>query len=85
MGVASFEKMYLKVDEDDDWVLKQSPCAFLGADNFCSIYDFRPLACREFPHTDRKRMSQVLDLTMENTKVCPAVAEISIEVVKEFS
>ena len=84
VNVAEFEKTYLKKDEEDDWVLKSAPCAFLGEDNFCSIYDFRPMACRDFPHTDRKKMSQILDLTLENTTICPAVAEIAVEVTKEF-
>jgi Fe-S-cluster containining protein len=84
VNVAEFEKIYLKKDEDNDWVLISAPCAFLGSDNFCSIYDFRPMACRDFPHTDRKKMSQILDLTLENTTICPAVAEIALEVTKEF-
>ena len=84
VNVAEFEKIYLKKDEDNDWVLISAPCAFLGSDNFCSIYDFRPMACRDFPHTDRKKMSLILDLTLENTTICPAVAEIALEVTKEF-
>lgn len=67
---------YLRIDEDNDYVLKSSPCPFLGADNYCSIYNSRPKACREYPHTDRKKISQVLDLTYRNTLVCPAVLEI---------
>lgn len=47
--------MYLRVDEDNDKVFKSMPCPFLGEDNLCSIYDIRPKACREFPHTDRKK------------------------------
>ncbi len=31
-----------------------SPCPFLGDDNYCSVYEARPKACREYPHTDRK-------------------------------
>jgi hypothetical protein len=65
------------MDEDKDAVLKHAPCAFLGTDNYCSIYESRPNACREYPHTDRKKMHQILDLTMKNTLVCPAVLEIT--------
>lgn len=72
----SFESSYLRVDEEGDKVLKSSPCAFLGMDNKCDIYEDRPLACREYPHTDRKRMYQILDLTLKNTEICPAVSEI---------
>jgi Fe-S-cluster containining protein len=67
---------YLRIDEDKDYVLRQAPCPFLGIDNYCTVYEARPTACREYPHTDRKRMDQILDLTFQNTLVCPAVFEI---------
>lgn len=72
-----FIEKHLCVDEDKDYVLRQAPCPFLGSDNYCSVYDARPTACREYPHTDRKRMDQILDLTYLNTLVCPAVLEIT--------
>jgi Fe-S-cluster containining protein len=53
--IGKFVALYLKIDEDNDYVLKQSPCAFLSADNTCDIYEDRPLACREYPHTNRKK------------------------------
>ncbi len=67
---------YLHIDEDGDYVLNQSPCPFLGPDNYCSIYEARPRACREYPHTDRKNFHQILDLTLRNTAICPAALEI---------
>ncbi len=73
-------EQHLHIDEDGDWVLNQSPCLFLQADNTCQIYDHRPKACREYPHTDRKNMSQILDMTYRNTLVCPAVAWIVQEI-----
>lgn len=71
-----FIERYLRVDEDKDFVLKSSPCPFLDADNYCQVYDSRPKACREYPHTDRKKMVQIMDLTHKNTLVCPAVFEM---------
>tara|TARA_B110000459_G_scaffold184050_1_gene213492 strand:- start:917 stop:1399 length:483 start_codon:yes stop_codon:yes gene_type:complete len=71
-----FVGKYLRIDEDKDYVLKSVPCTFLGRDNHCSIYDVRPKACREFPHTDRIRQGKLLKLTAKNVEVCPAVAEI---------
>ena len=71
---------YLKMDEEQDYVLKSSPCSFLEKDNSCSIYDVRPLACREYPHTDRKNMFQVLEITAENSLICPAVARIVLAI-----
>jgi Fe-S-cluster containining protein len=74
-----FFNQYLKIDEDGDQVLKSSPCPFLLDDNKCMAYDSRPKACREYPHTNRKRMYQILDLTEKNTRVCPAVADIVLK------
>lgn len=71
-----FIEQYLRVDDDHDYVLKSSPCPFLGPDNYCSVYEDRPRACREYPHTHRKKMVQIMDLTFNNTFVCPAVFEI---------
>jgi len=73
---ADFEMRYLRTDEEGDLVLKQLPCAFLGQDNRCSIYDDRPKACREYPHTDRRRQAQIIDISLRNTAICPAVSQI---------
>ncbi|MDY3344808.1 YkgJ family cysteine cluster protein [Riemerella anatipestifer] len=67
-----FEEKYLKIDEDNDWVLQQLPCPFLFSDNTCMIYEVRPKACREFPHTDRKKIYQINHLTIKNIEICPA-------------
>lgn len=72
-----FISTYLRVDDEGDLVLKKAPCPFLDQDNYCTIYEDRPQACREYPHTNRKRMYQILDLTMRNTLVCPAVLNIT--------
>ncbi len=75
MKVADFEQQFLRVDEDQDKVLQKVPCYFLNLDNTCSIYDVRPKACREFPHTDRKKLFQINHLTIKNAVICPAVYE----------
>jgi hypothetical protein len=73
---------FLRMDEDNDYVLQNVPCTFLGADNYCSIYDVRPKACREFPHTDRKKFQQISDLTLKNVAICPAAYNIVEEMKK---
>lgn len=73
---ADFVEKYLRIDEDGDYVLQSSPCVFLNTDNTCKVYDERPKACREYPHTDRRKMSAILDLTYRNTLICPAVERI---------
>ncbi|MEN8124087.1 MAG: YkgJ family cysteine cluster protein [Bacteroidota bacterium] len=76
-----FIEQYLYRDEDDFMVLKNSPCTFLDNDNSCFIYDVRPKACREYPHTNRKKFIKITDLSLKNTEVCPAVYNI-IEALK---
>lgn len=88
--IAKFFKMkdqqfidtYLRIDEDNDYVLQSVPCTFLGADNYCSIYEVRPKACREFPHTDRKKFQQISNLTLKNVVICPAAFNI-VEAMKQ--
>lgn len=72
----SFVRIYLKVDEDGDFVFQNMPCPFLMQDNYCSVYDVRPKACAEYPHTDRRKFHQLFNLTLKNTFTCPAVYEI---------
>ena len=73
---------YMTIDEDGDYVFNAMPCPFLMPDNYCSVYDARPKACREYPHTDQKRFYQILDLSQKNVETCPAVYEI-VERIKE--
>ena len=73
---------YLRIDEDNDYVLQSVPCNFLDTDNTCFIYDVRPKACREFPHTDRKKFQQIADLTLKNVAICPAAFNI-VEAMKK--
>jgi Fe-S-cluster containining protein len=76
MKPSIFTEKFLKLDHEGDYVLQQSPCPFLDADNSCKVYNYRPMACREYPHTNRKKMHQILQLTYHNTLVCPAVLQI---------
>lgn len=73
---------YFKVDEDGDRVFKSMPCPFLADDNYCRVYESRPKACREYPHTDRKRFYQVYNLSVKNAETCPIVYEVLEEITK---
>jgi len=79
-----FIETYLQRDEDDYMVLIQAPCTFLDEDNACSIYEVRPKACSEYPHTNRKKFIQLTHLTLKNTEVCPAVFNIVEELKKKL-
>jgi Fe-S-cluster containining protein len=83
MKPGDFIEKYLRIDEDKDYVLKSSPCPFLDSENYCMVYEDRPKACREYPHTNRKKMVQITDLTFKNTLVCPAVFEM-VERIKKI-
>ena len=82
MKPSQFVDEYLYVDEEGDYVFRQTPCPFLLPDNYCMAYESRPKACREYPHTDRKRFYQILNLTLKNTEICPAVFDV-VEKLKE--
>lgn len=76
MKPSEFINQYLYLDSENDYVFKETPCPFLMPDNYCMVYENRPRACREYPHTDRKRFYQILSLSLTNTHYCPAVYEV---------
>ena len=84
MKERKFIELYLLRDDDDFMVLKEAPCAFLDSDNTCFIYDVRPKACSEYPHTNRRKFIQLTNLTLKNTEVCPAVFNIVEELKKKL-
>ena len=76
MSSAAFHEKYLVTDEDGDTVMKTVPCVFLGDGHHCEIYDVRPKACRQYPHTDGSEFSKHMDLHRDNVMHCPAVWHI---------
>lgn len=73
MKEGAFIETYLKLDEEGDYVARSTPCPFLGADNFCSIYDQRPSDCHRYPYTDEDVLLKRPQLTLKNSTFCPAV------------
>jgi hypothetical protein len=82
MKPAVFTEKYVVTDEDGDYVFREHPCPFLMPDNYCMVYESRPKACREYPHTDRKRFYQILSLSHKNCETCPVVFDIFEELKK---
>jgi hypothetical protein len=76
MKPSVFQEQFVIVDEDGDFVFREHPCPFLLSDNYCMVYESRPKACREYPHTDRKKFLQIIDLSLKNCETCPVVFEI---------
>ena len=68
-----FIETYLTLDNEGDYVVKSSPCPFLGSDNYCSIYEHRPGDCARYPYTNEDVLIRRQNLTLKNATVCPAV------------
>jgi uncharacterized protein len=79
----AFMEQYVLKDEDHDYVFHEHPCPFLLHDNHCMVYESRPKACREYPHTDRSRFLQILDLSHKNCETCPVVYKIFDQLLTE--
>lgn len=77
-----FSDTYLEMNEDDNYVLKATPCLFLQNDNKCSIYEIRPSACASYPHTNTRNISQLFPYFESHISTCPIIEEI-IQEVKE--
>src|SRR6266700_6916377 len=82
MKEGAFIEKYLTIDNDGDYVVKQTPCPFLGADNFCSIYDQRPSDCHRFPYTDEDVLLKRPQITLKNVSFCPAVYYVMEKLLK---
>ena len=76
MRPVDFIEKYLRRDEDGDYVFQSMPCPFLGPDNYCQVYDVRPRACADYPHTQQTGQLKIIHLTFNNASICPAVAYI---------
>lgn len=73
---SDFIDTYLRLDEDGDYVVKSSPCPFLGADNYCSIYAVRPSDCERFPYTSEDVFIKRPTITLKNAEFCPIVVHV---------
>ena len=76
MKEGDFIETYLRLDEDGDYVVKSTPCPFLGANNFCSIYEVRPSDCVRFPYTDEDVFLKRATITLKNSTFCPIVVHV---------
>ena len=83
MRESDFIEKYLRVDEDGDYVANVLPCPFLGADNYCHIYEDRPGDCRKYPYTDSDVFFKRPKTTLANAAYCPAVFT-ALEILKKI-
>lgn len=71
MKEGDFINTYLQIDHEGDYVLQRKPCPFLGADNYCGIYEVRPSDCSRFPYTNEDVILKRQPLTLTNSSFCP--------------
>ncbi len=76
MKPANFESKYLIIDEDGDYIFNTMPCPFIDSENYCTIYEFRPKACIDYPHTHQPDILKKQKIMIKNSFTCPAVLEI---------
>jgi uncharacterized protein len=76
MKSTDFFKEFCVIDNEGDTVFRATPCPFLEKDNFCNVYESRPKACREFPHTNQPGFLNRIKINWKNTLSCPAVFHI---------
>ncbi len=71
MKESDFITTYLTWDDEGDYVVRSTPCPFLGSDNHCQIYDVRPSDCERFPYTDEDIIIKRPQLTQKNSTFVP--------------
>ena len=82
MKSSQFINSFLKTDDEGDLIFKELPCPFIDKNNYCIVYEDRPGACRDYPHTDKHNIKKYLKPTLENYRICPIVY-LTVEEIKK--
>ncbi len=81
LSEAEFTQRHCQHDEMDNvFYIKNPPCVFLK-DNKCSVYEYRPDSCAEFPHLKKPNFIFRTLGIFENYKICPIVFNV-VELLK---
>ena len=73
---ARFAEKYVAVGEDGTASFRSRPCPFLDAENRCTVYEDRPLSCREFPYLYTPGFRQFTLTMIDNNATCPIVFNV---------
>jgi Fe-S-cluster containining protein len=65
-------KKWFRIDKQMGMVIKSSPCPFLK-NKKCSIYDARPLDCRNYPHLHKKKITNYFTTIFSHIDLCPQI------------
>jgi len=82
LSADEFEKEYVgKETATAIHFLKCQPCIFLQS-NSCSIYQYRPASCADYPHLHQPNIKYRWRSLMNNYAMCPIVYNV-VEALKE--
>lgn len=70
------EKYVAVAEEDGTKYFTSTPCAFLDANNRCTVYEDRPQACRDFPYLYTPGFRQRTLMMIDNNATCPIVFNV---------
>lgn len=82
---SEFASKYLQPTEgteDLPWAIRERPCPFLK-DNRCSVYEYRPANCRDYPYLDKPNFTERALRMIDRISECPIVFEVWEELKKE--
>jgi Fe-S-cluster containining protein len=71
-----FLDQYVTTDAFGDKMFASTPCAFLGEDNLCTVYEDRPKACKDFPYLHNAHFTSRSLMMISNTGTCPIVFNV---------
>lgn len=70
MASDEFITRYLTLNNEGDSTFNRCPCPFLPGTR-CRVYEYRPDACRSYPHLQKKDFVSRLVQAVSNCSVCP--------------
>lgn len=77
-------RKYILEDVNGEMSFMNIPCSFLLENNHCSIYEIRPEACRQYPHTDNAGFAKLKKLHAKNVSRCPIAYEVVQKIKKSI-
>lgn len=84
--VEQLKEQYLEYDNSDEepgWRMNSSPCPFLK-DKKCTIYNYRPDNCRDYPYLHEPEFASRTWGMIERTFTCPIVFQVMEQLKKEL-
>ncbi|MFL5741247.1 MAG: YkgJ family cysteine cluster protein [Flavisolibacter sp.] len=73
MTISQLKAKWLYKNREGEWMNVSTPCQFLDRKtNLCTIYEVRPADCAEFPHLNKRKITDYIHIHKQNVHHCPA-------------